>query len=49
MRDPQVQEELRKRHLFFRDIDGRPSLEYAIALKRYQARQGSPSPAWPMR
>lgn len=36
----QVQEELRKRHLFFRDIDGRPSLEYAIALKRYQARQG---------
>lgn len=36
----QVQEELRKRHLFFRDIDGNPSLEYAIALKRYQARQG---------
>jgi peptidoglycan hydrolase-like protein with peptidoglycan-binding domain len=38
----QVQEELRKRHLFFRDIDGQPSLEYAIALKRYQARQGFP-------
>jgi len=36
----QVQEELRKRHLFFRDIDGKPSPEYAIALKRYQARQG---------
>jgi hypothetical protein len=36
----QVQEELRKRHLFFRDIDGRPTVEYAIALKRYQARQG---------
>jgi hypothetical protein len=36
----QVQEELRKRHLFFRDIDGKPSLEYALALKRYQARQG---------
>jgi hypothetical protein len=36
----QVQEELRKRHLFFRDIDGNPSLEYALALKRYQARQG---------
>ena len=36
----QVQEELRKRHLFFRDIDGRPSLEYAVALKRYQQRQG---------
>jgi hypothetical protein len=38
-----VQEELRKRHLFFRDIDGRPTLEYAIALKRYQARQGFPA------
>jgi peptidoglycan hydrolase-like protein with peptidoglycan-binding domain len=36
----QVQEELRKRHLFFRDIDGRPSPEYAMALKRYQQRQG---------
>jgi peptidoglycan hydrolase-like protein with peptidoglycan-binding domain len=36
----QVQEELRKRHLFFRDIDGRPSAEYAMALKRYQQRQG---------
>jgi hypothetical protein len=35
-----VQEELRKRHLFFRDIDGRPSREYAIALKRYQQRMG---------
>jgi hypothetical protein len=36
----QVQEELRKRHLFFRDIDGRQSLDYAMALKRYQQRQG---------
>ena len=36
----QVQEELRKRHLFFRDIDGRQSPEYAMALKRYQQRQG---------
>jgi hypothetical protein len=36
----QVQEELRKRHLFFRDIDGRPSAEYSMALKRYQQRQG---------
>lgn len=36
----QVQEELRKRHLFFRDIDGRPSREYALALKRYQERMG---------
>jgi len=36
----QVQEELRKRHLFFRDIDGRPSAEYALAIKRYQQRMG---------
>jgi peptidoglycan hydrolase-like protein with peptidoglycan-binding domain len=36
----QVQEELRKRHLFFRDIDGRSSSEYALALKRYQQRKG---------
>jgi hypothetical protein len=36
----QVQEELRKRHLFFRDIDGRTSLDYALALKRYQQRKG---------
>lgn len=36
----QVQEELRKRHLFFRDIDGRQTPEYAMALKRYQQRQG---------
>lgn len=35
-----VQEELRKRHLFFREIDGRPSAEYALALKQYQQRQG---------
>jgi len=36
----QVQEELRKRHLFFRDIDGKPSPEYSLALKQYQQRQG---------
>ena len=36
----QVQEELRKRHLFFKDIDGRPSHEYALALKHYQERMG---------
>ena len=36
----QVQEELRKRHLFFRDIDGRQSPEYSMAIKRYQQRQG---------
>jgi peptidoglycan hydrolase-like protein with peptidoglycan-binding domain len=36
----QVQEELRKRHLFFRDIDGRQGPEFSMALKRYQQRQG---------
>lgn len=36
----QVQEELRKRHLFFRDIDGRATPDYSIALRRYQERQG---------
>ncbi|MDP9004854.1 MAG: peptidoglycan-binding protein [Verrucomicrobiota bacterium] len=36
----QVQEELRKRYLFFRDIDGRATPDYSIALRRYQERQG---------
>jgi peptidoglycan hydrolase-like protein with peptidoglycan-binding domain len=36
----QVQEELRKRHLFFSDIDGRATPDYSAALKRYQQRQG---------
>lgn len=36
----QVQEELRKRHLFFKDIDGRPTHDYALALKHYQQRMG---------
>jgi peptidoglycan hydrolase-like protein with peptidoglycan-binding domain len=36
----QVQEELRKRHLYFRDIDGRESAEYSMAIKHYQQRQG---------
>jgi len=35
-----LQEELRKRHLYFRDIDGRPSRETALAIKRYQQRMG---------
>jgi peptidoglycan hydrolase-like protein with peptidoglycan-binding domain len=39
----QVQEELRKRHLFFRDIDGRTTPDYSIALRRYQERQGFPA------
>jgi Putative peptidoglycan binding domain len=38
----QVQEELRKRHLFFRDIDGRNTPDYSMALRRYQERQGFP-------
>jgi hypothetical protein len=36
----QVQEELRKRHLYFGDIDGRDNTELHSALKRYQARKG---------
>ena len=36
----QVQEELRKRHLFFSDIDGRNSPAVAEALRKYQQRQG---------
>jgi hypothetical protein len=35
-----VQEELRKRHLYFGDIDGRTSAELAGALRRYQERKG---------
>jgi len=36
----QVQEELRKRNLYFGNIDGRSSPELAGALKRYQNRKG---------
>ena len=36
----QVQEELRKRNLYFGEIDGRNSTELAGALKRYQSRKG---------
>ncbi len=36
----QVQEELRKRHLYFGDINGLPNTELESALKRYQARKG---------
>lgn len=35
-----VQEELRKRHLYFGDIDGRDNGELRNALKRYQQRKG---------
>jgi hypothetical protein len=36
----QVQEELRKRNLYFGDIDGQATPELASAVKRYQARKG---------
>lgn len=36
----QVQEELRRRHLYFNEIDGRNSQEVQNALRRYQQRQG---------
>ena len=36
----QVQEELRKRNLFYGDIDGRATPEVAAALRRYQERKG---------
>ena len=36
----QVQEELRKRNLYFGNVDGRNSPELATALKRYQKRKG---------
>ena len=40
----QVQEELRKRNLYFGNIDGQESPELAGALKRYQKRKGLRSP-----
>ncbi|MFL6595072.1 MAG: peptidoglycan-binding protein [Chthoniobacterales bacterium] len=36
----QVQEELRRRNLYFGDIDGTPTPELENALRRYQARKG---------
>lgn len=36
----QVQEQLRKRNLFFGDVDGRITPELTGALKRYQSRKG---------
>lgn len=38
----EVQEELRKRNLYFGDVDGKTSPDLANALKRYQARKGFP-------
>jgi peptidoglycan hydrolase-like protein with peptidoglycan-binding domain len=39
----QIQEELRKRNLFFGNIDGQTSPVLVDALKRYQARKGFPA------
>ena len=36
----EVQDELRKRNLFFGDIDGRITPQLSAALKRYQKRKG---------
>lgn len=36
----QVQEELRKRNLYFGDVDGRYTAQIAAALRRYQQRKG---------
>ncbi|MDQ6809707.1 MAG: peptidoglycan-binding protein, partial [Verrucomicrobiota bacterium] len=36
----QVQEELRRRHLYYNDIDGRTRVDVAAALRKYQERQG---------
>ena len=38
----QVQEELRKRNLYFGNVDGRRSEQVAAALRRYQQRKGFP-------
>jgi Putative peptidoglycan binding domain len=38
----QVQEELRKRNLYFGNVDGQESPELSGALKRYQTRKGFP-------
>jgi hypothetical protein len=38
-----TQEELRRRNVYFGDIDGRRSEEYSEALRRYQKRKGLPS------
>lgn len=35
-----VQEELRRRNIYFGEIDGRPTLEFTEATRRYQRRKG---------
>ena len=42
-----VQEELRKRNLYFGDVDGRSSEEMQAALRRYQHRKGFPESGEP--
>jgi peptidoglycan hydrolase-like protein with peptidoglycan-binding domain len=39
----QVQEELRKRNLYFGDVDGRKTAEVRGAIRRYQERKGFPA------
>jgi peptidoglycan hydrolase-like protein with peptidoglycan-binding domain len=39
----QVQEELRKRRLYYGDLDGQQTPELGVALKRYQERKGFPA------
>lgn len=36
----QIQEELRRRHLYYSDIDGRNTADVSAALKKFQERQG---------
>ena len=43
----QVQEELRKRNLYFGDVDGTLSTPTAAALRRYQQRKGFPTTGQP--
>ena len=43
----QVQEELRKRNLYFGDVDGTLSAPTAAALRRYQQRKGFPTTGQP--
>jgi peptidoglycan hydrolase-like protein with peptidoglycan-binding domain len=38
-----TQEELRRRNVYFGDIDGKQSAEYSEALRRYQKRKGLPA------
>ena len=39
----QAQEALRKRNLYFGNVNGRENAEFATAFKRYQSRKGFPA------